>query len=236
MKKSMVIGLLVVVVLGAGCMTQRPQADRQVYAIEKLAKSQEARLVVQEKLLAAQVKATVEVMEQVKLVVKSLNALKDQQQKSSRKLETALKSAQRTAGNGQSERGQDMMSAFRGRQLGQIGEALGLSEEQQKKAEVVMGENRDAIRKLFEGMRQDGGGPPDREKMGEAMGEARTLMENAMKDILTPEQIKKYEENREKWQQDFGNRGGRGRRGRRPNADKPDAEKGEGWQRGGAAE
>ena len=214
MKRSMIAGLLVVVVLGAGCVTQRPQVDRQVHAIEKLAESQEARLVAQEKLLSAQVKATEEVVEQMKLVVKSLSTLNEEQQKSNRKLESALKSAQRSGGSGQADRGQDTRNASLDRRMGQIGDALDLSDEQKERASVVFKENSDAMRKLFEGMRQDGGGRPDREQIGEAMGEARTLMENAMKDILTPEQIEKYEESRENWQNDFGNRSGRSRGGR----------------------
>lgn len=99
-----------------------------------------------------------------------------------------------------------------GRGAAQMQEQLGLSDEQVQKMDSIRGEMRDAFRK----MREEGGGF-DRS----AMTEMREKMTSKMKEILTPEQQKKFDEMRSQQQERFGRRGrgrgeGRGRRGNDP--------------------
>lgn len=91
---------------------------------------------------------------------------------------------------------------------------LGLTDDQVKKFEKLMQDSRKSMRDAFRKMREGGGF--DRRAMREMWQKSRKDMNNKIKEIMTPEQFKKYQKMMQDQRGRWGRRG-RGRRGRGQN-------------------
>lgn len=87
-------------------------------------------------------------------------------------------------------------------QADQMKQTVNLNDDQYNKVLVIYKESGEKMRKLFEG----GGGQPDFNKMGEIQEEQN----KKFKEILTPEQYKKWDEYQQEMRKNMGGFGGGG--------------------------
>jgi Spy/CpxP family protein refolding chaperone len=221
MRSSILAALLVMGLVCGGCASVNTAQKELIQKTDALAK-QNADLAQR---LDAQDKAIRDLTTKVDDIAKIVERLEQQgenQGKVNRTMEAMLAQIERGAqgnpgGPGAGPGGdlRDRAAEWRERQLAQLSETLKLTDDQKEKVKVVMSQAQENVRKAMTEMRQSG--QFDRDKMRETTEKLRNDTTEAMKGILTPEQMdgyKKFVDALEKAQQ--GRRGGERHDGANP--------------------
>jgi hypothetical protein len=196
MRSSVLAALLVMGLVCGGCATSGTAQKELTQKTDALAKQNAdiaQRLDAQEKALRD---LTTKVAD-IGKIVEQLQQQAENQGRTNRRIEAMLAQMERgpqanVGGPGAGPAGdmRERAAEWRERQLTQLSETLKLTDDQKEKTKVIMSQAQENMGKAVAEMRQSGS--IDRDKMRETREKIRNDTTEAMKGVLTPEQMEGY--------------------------------------------